>query len=91
MWPPQSLHLLRSRPCSHLFFPMPTFVHEVRRRDALIEITTRALADLQPTQARCSKRALLAEKFWHALAAKETALLLRVNGLTAKLDVTYVA
>ena len=37
------------------------------------------------------KRALLAEKFWHALAAKETALLVRVNGLTAKLDVTYVA
>ena len=31
-----SLHLLRSRPCSHFLFTMPTFVHEVRRRDALV-------------------------------------------------------
>ena len=51
--PPQSLQYLRSRPCSHFFFPMPTFVHEVRRRDALVQIsTTRALTEVeeQPTQ-----------------------------------------
>ena len=34
------LHLLRSHPCSHFFFPIPTFVHEVRQRDALVQIST---------------------------------------------------